>query len=290
MKINSQNTTILVLGGDGMLGHQLVRALTKCCDVTYTIRGLESRLPQSKKPGNATVVHSMDLNRVGSLSKLLLEVRPSYVLNAIGLVKQCKEASNWPEAIAINALMPRRLAYVAHSIGARLIHFSTDCVFSGTRGNYSEDDIPDANDVYGISKLLGEVRESGCLTIRTSIVGPELVRTQGLFEWFRSQSGSIKGFTNAYFSGLTTTELARIVADCIISRGDLEGLFNVAGPRISKFDLLRVFREVTGKNIEIQQDAELKIDRSLDGSRFRFVTGYKSKDWSTMVREMLENE
>jgi len=280
----------LVLGGEGMLGHQLVRQLALAFRVICTVRGAESRLPPLKVGARVEVVHNVDARDFDSVARIIRDTHPAWVFNAIGLVKQRKQSAEWQDAIIINALLPRRLAYVTKSYGTRLIHFSTDCVFAGTRGNYSEDDVPDAGDVYGISKVLGEVWEPGCLTLRTSIVGPELGRVQGLFEWFKSQSDTIKGFTNAYFSGVTTTELARIVVDYIIKRGDLEGLFNISGPRISKFELLQVFRDVTGKDIEIQPDGELKINRSLDGSRFRLKAGYKQKDWKIMVQEMLENE
>jgi len=280
----------LVLGGEGMLGHQLVRQLAPAFSVTCTVRGAESRLPLVIGDSRIEMVHNVDAHDFDGVARIIRDKRPAWVLNAIGLVKQRKQSAEWQDAIAINALLPRRLAYVARACGAKLIHFSTDCVFAGTRGSYSEDDVPDARDIYGISKLLGEVREPGCLTVRTSIVGPELGRVQGLFEWFKSQSDTIKGFTNAYFSGVTTTELARIVVDYIIKRGDLEVLFNISGPRISKFELLQVFRDVMKKNIEILPDGELKIDRSLDGSRFRLMAGYKQKDWKIMVQEMLENE
>lgn len=282
--------TVLVLGGDGMLGHQLLRIVGRRHPTTFTVTGDEPRLAAARIPAGARGVCGFDATDGESLVRLLGSTKPEIVINAVGLVKQKQGAGDWGRAVSLNATLPRRLALLAAKFGYRLIHFSTDCVFSGSRGAYRETDVPDAGDVYGISKLVGEQDGAGCVTLRTSIVGPELGRAQGLFEWFRAQGGAVKGYANAFFSGLTTTEAARVVCDFVLPQPALQGLYHLAGPRISKYELLQVFREATGRTIDIERDEAVRIDRSLDGSRFAEMTSYRPKDWKTMIGEMMADE
>jgi dTDP-4-dehydrorhamnose reductase len=190
----------------------------------------------------------------------------------------------------INSLFPHRLADLCGSEGARLIHISTDCVFSGTTGGYRESDMPDAEDLYGRSKQLGEVIRPGCLTIRTSIIGREITKAVGLLEWFIQQrDGTANGFTRAIFSGLTTLELSRILLEVVSDHRDLAGLYHVASQPISKHDLLQAIDRVLGLGIEIDPKDEPVIDRSLDGARFEAATGIKVPTWHKMISDLAKD-
>jgi dTDP-4-dehydrorhamnose reductase len=171
--------------------------------------------------------------------------------------------------------------------GARLIHISTDCVFSGSRGMYREDDFSDAYDLYGKSKYIGEVRDDAhAITLRTSIIGHELDSKVALVDWFLSQQGSAKGYRRAMFSGLPTVELARIIRDFVLPRPELRGLYHVAAEPIAKYDLLSLIAEQYGKQIEIKGDDAVIIDRSLDSTRFTLATGYRAPEWPALIALM----
>jgi dTDP-4-dehydrorhamnose reductase len=232
------------------------------------------------------IVTGVDVDNVDSLAGLLAQTRPDAVINCVGLVKQLAVADDPLQAIPINALLPHRLARLCDVAGARLVHVSTDCVYAGTRGGYREDDPPDAQDLYGRSKLLGEVDYPNAVTLRTSIVGHELGAAHGLVGWFLSQTGTVRGYTRAVFSGLPTVELARVIRDHVLPRPELHGLYHVSAAPISKHDLLRLVAEVYGKATTITPDDKLVIDRSLDSTRFRRATGYEPPAWPDLVRRM----
>lgn len=279
-------TRVLVLGATGMLGHVAVRTLAERFEVHATARDVAAasalELPAE--------LHAFEARSAGDgLEELIAAVRPDAVLNCIGLVKQLQIASEPIPAIAINALLPHRVAAAASASGARLIHVSTDCVFSGglpIPGRYREDDQPDAEDLYGRSKLLGEVTYAPHVTLRTSIIGPELGRATGLLEWFLAQPGpAVNGFAHAIYAGLTTATLARIVADVIAEHPDLTGLYQVASEPIDKHDLLCRLNDVTGRGHEIVPVEEPVINRALDGSRFEADTGLRVPSWDAMLAE-----
>jgi dTDP-4-dehydrorhamnose reductase len=217
---------------------------------------------------------------------VLDRVRPAVVINCVGLVKQLADADDPLAALPVNALLPHRLARLCALTGTRLIHVSTDCVFSGRKGGYRESDDADAGDLYGRSKLLGEVDYANAMTLRTSIIGHELASAHGLIGWFLSQQGSVRGFTRAIFSGLPTGELARVMKDFVVPRPDLRGVYHVAADPISKYDLLHVVNQEYGRGLDIRADGQLRIDRSLDGTRFREATGYVAPPWPWLVAEM----
>jgi dTDP-4-dehydrorhamnose reductase len=189
-------------------------------------------------------------------------------------------------ALPLNALLPHRMADLCAVAGARLIHVSTDCVFAGTKGYYAEGDAPDAGDVYGKSKHLGEVDYPHAITLRTSTIGHELQSAYGLLEWFLSQQGSCKGFNRAIFSGLPNTEFARVVRDVVIPRHELRGLYHVGAEPIGKYELLKLIAKAYGKQIEIVRDDEFSIDRSLNSRRFNYATGYKAAAWPELIQAM----
>jgi dTDP-4-dehydrorhamnose reductase len=215
-------------------------------------------------------------------------VRPDVVVNCVGLVKQLADANDPLQAVPINTLLPHRLAALCQASGARLVHISTDCVFSGAKGNYLETDFPDAYDLYGRSKLLGEVDYPHAITLRTSIIGHELSGNRSLVNWFLAQQGAVKGFTRAIFSGLPTVELASVVRDVVLPRKELHGLYHVSAKPINKFDLLQLVAKVYRKNIEINPSEELVIDRSLNSDRFKEATGYAPPEWATLIQRMCE--
>ena len=285
----NQKTIVLVLGVSGMLGNAVLRVFGQSDDYSVVGSARSTAVLRLLPPElREHVICGVDVENTDSLVKLFTLARPNVVINCIGLVKQLAEADDPLAAIPINSLLPHRLARLCDVAGARLIHMSTDCVFAGTRGMYSEQDLPDAQDLYGRSKYLGELDYPHAVTLRTSIIGHELSGAHSLVGWFLAQQGSVKGFTRAIFSGLPTMELARVMRDFVIPNTDLQGPYHVSADPINKFDLLKLVAEVYGKSITITPDDTLVIDRSLDSSHFRKITGYQPPAWPELVRRMHE--
>jgi dTDP-4-dehydrorhamnose reductase len=216
-------------------------------------------------------------------------VHPDLVINCIGLVKQLPLAKDPLSSIALNALLPHRLALISREVGIRMIHFSTDCVFSGKKGGYIESDPSDAEDLYGRTKFLGEVDYPHTITLRTSIIGRELKTHHGLVEWFMAQKGAIKGYRKAIFNGFTTDELSHILLHFVLPQPELSGIYHVSSEPISKYDLLMLVKESFGLSIDILPEEEPIVDRSLDSTRFRRATGYQPPTWRTMIDKLKEN-
>jgi len=278
---------VLVLGGAGMLGHKLVQVCRERFDVWATFRSDSDRYESLGLIARDRVVSGVDAMCFETVEQVLRAVRPDVVVNCIGVVKQLKEGHDPVISISINALFPHRVAAVCAEIGARMIHVSTDCVFSGRKGMYGEDDQPDPEDLYGRSKLLGEVAAGQALTLRTSIIGRELRSTTGLVEWFLSnRGGSVNGFTEAIYSGLTTLALSSLIADLIVSHENLSGLYQVSSEPITKYDLLVLLDRAFEANVMIRRSTELRIDRSLDSTKFRQATGWQPSSWSDMLTAM----
>ena len=280
---------VMVLGVTGMLGNAMFRVLSANPGqvVFGTARSESSRRYFSGNLSSQIIV-GVDVENHDSLIKAYAAVRPDVVVNCVGLVKQLADADDPLQAVPINALLPHRLAALCQATGSRLVHISTDCVFSGAKGNYLESDFPDPYDLYGRSKLLGEVDYPNAITLRTSIVGHELSGQRSLMGWFLAQQSSVKGFTRAIFSGLPTVELARVVCDFVLPRSELHGLYHVAAGSINKFDLLKLVSKTYGKDIEIIPSDELVIDRSLNADRFKEATGYVPPEWPVLVQRMYE--
>jgi dTDP-4-dehydrorhamnose reductase len=280
---------LLILGGDGMLGHKAFQVLGKRFEVDVTFRerdGLWQRHPIYAGFDRAHVLGGVDAANLASVSHALDQVKPDAVINCIGIIKQRDEAKTAIPAIQINSLFPHQLADLCAPGRVRLVHISTDCVFSGARGKYSENDLADPSDLYGRSKLLGELNRSNCLTLRTSMIGWELKHRLGLLEWFAAQRGrTIKGYRRAIYSGLSTTALADLIGDLLKTYPNLEGLYHVASEPISKYDLLVRLRDTLGwHDIRIEADDDFKCDRSLDGSRFEDKTGWRAPQWDAMIQ------
>jgi dTDP-4-dehydrorhamnose reductase len=283
-------TRVLVLGGEGMLGHKMFQILGARFPETYvTMRGGPNDEPYRRVAllQGTSVIPRVDATDLSGLQRLVADLQPGVLVNCVGIVKQRPEAHDAILSIALNSLLPHQLAALAASVGARLIHFSTDCVFSGRQGGYREDDPADAEDLYGRSKYLGEVSVAPAVTLRTSIIGRELASFASLLEWFLAQRGkTIKGFRRVLYSGITTNQMARLVGDLIEEQPALGGLYQVAGPWVSKHDLLCLARDAFGLDVEIVPDDSEVNDRTMYGDRFTAATGWRSPSWEEMMAEV----
>jgi len=281
---------VLVLGANGMLGHKLIQLLSHRFNVTGTVRGHARTYSGHHVLSQIALLGNVQAENFDSVLNALAIARPAAVINCVGIVKQLPEAQDALLTIAVNALFPHQLAQLCRAAGARLIHISTDCVFSGCKGNYSESAVADAEDLYGRTKFLGEVSYDGCLTLRTSMIGRELGTSQGLLEWFLTQEGkAIRGYTRAIFSGFTTHALAEIIAQIITNHHDMQGVWHAASEPISKFDLLSLVKETYGLNIHIEPDDTVVSDRSLNADRLRSATGFAPPSWPDMVQQMYKD-
>lgn len=279
---------VLVLGVTGMLGNAVFRRLAERSEVSIAGTARSTAAYRYFDPAlHDRIVTGVDVENFDSVVDALARTRPEVVVNAVGLIKQLQVAKDPLNALPINAILPHRLARLCAATNARLIHVSTDCVFSGERGNYVEADRPDADDLYGRSKLLGEVDYPNAVTLRTSIIGHELGDAHhALVDWFLSQSGKTRGFTRAIFSGVPTVELADVILDNVLPNPQLHGLYHVSAAPISKFDLLQLVARKYAKSIDIEADDRLVIDRSLDSTRFRQATGYEPAGWPDLIEKM----
>ena len=285
---------ILILGGAGMLGHKLFQRLRQSHPETFcTIRGSvnEGALRKVELFHTGNVIENCDASDFSAIERLLLKHKPAVVINCIGIVKQRADAKKPIPSIEINSLLPHRLASVCEAWRGRLIHFSTDCVFSGQQGNYSEEDFSDAHDLYGRTKFLGEVVCGRALTLRTSIIGRELSHRESLLEWFLQQNDMrISGFTRAMFSGVTTNYIAQVIERLIDGHPKLAGLYQVTSPTISKFDLLCLLRDAFQLDVEIDPDSNFFCDRSMKGDKFAQATGLVCPSWPELVAELSDDE
>ncbi|MCP3445668.1 SDR family oxidoreductase [Bradyrhizobium sp. CCGUVB14] len=280
---------VLVLGATGLLGNAVFRSLSKMQDarVAGTIRQEAARrLFDPALVERLTAVDNIeDTKRQADLFDTL---RPDVVVNCVAVGRPAP--ADPMRSVAIYAVLPQRLSQLCHRTGARFIQISSDGVFSGNKGAYTEDDLPDADDVYGTSKFLGEVDAPHAVTLRTSIIGHELQGGSGLLEWFLSQQDECRAFTRAIFSGFPTIVLADMIRDVVIPRPDLCGIYHVATRPISKFDLLLLVAEHYGKRIKLVADDRQAPDRSLVADRFEQATGYKPPDWPALVDAMYRDK
>ena len=282
---------ILVLGGEGMLGHKMFQLLgQRFGDVHCTIYGAKTEPLYSRTGlyGGGAVLERVDASKLEALRELLDGLRPDVVVNCIGIVKQRPEAHEYIPSIMLNSLLPHFIAATCLPWGGRLIHFSTDCVFTGNDGGYTEESPSDAEDLYGKSKFLGETPNTGnALTLRTSIIGRELFNFQSLLEWFLAQNhGTIRGYSRVLYSGVTTNQMARVVGDVIERFPGLSGLCQVTSTTISKHDLLRELREAFGLDMEIIPEDETLSDRSMIGAKFQAATGFICPSWPDLCADL----
>jgi len=278
---------ILIFGVSGMLGNTLFRYLSNCknFNVFGTLRN-KQYLDFFDNELRSNIFLEMDIRDIENLEKKVLNLKPDLIINCVGIIKQNFLINNYLDSIHINSLFPHQLARINNLNSSRLIHFSTDCVFSGQKGMYKEEDFADASDIYGRTKFLGEVRYPNTITLRTSIIGHEINSSLSLIDWFLSQNLQIKGFDKAIFSGLPTVEVARIIKKFIIPLPNLSGLFHLSGNPISKYDLLKKVSKVYKKNINIKKDNQVIIDKSLCSSKFRKATNFIPQSWDHLIEEM----
>lgn len=282
---------VLVFGAAGMLGHKLYQRLSSRFDVTATIRGEFSSIGRYGIFDPTKIIENIDVRDRSSVESAIVAARPDVVINAVGVIKQLPSAKDVITTLEINAIFPHRLAELGAKYGFRTISVSTDCVFDGVKGHYTESDIPNATDLYGKSKALGELTDENCLTLRTSIIGRELGTSHSLVDWFLSnRGGSVKGFTRAIYSGFPTIVFADIIGDLVANRPELSGLYQVASQPINKFELLKLVNSAYDANVEIVPENDFAIDRSLDAAKFNELIGFKPAPWPELVARMAADE
>lgn len=279
---------ILIIGATGMLGNALFGQLSKKrnFEAWGTVRNFNPSLFSENL--NKKIITNIDIENIDSLVKVFGEIKPDVVLNCVGLIKQVMGSKETALAIYMNSYFPHRLSLLCAASGARMIHFSTDCVFSGKKGMYKETDPSDAEDIYGKTKFLGEVLDDNCVTIRTSIIGHGLESHVSLIDWFLAQDKPIRGFTKVIYSGLPTVEIARIVADYVIPNKRLKGLYHVSAGPISKYDLLKLVAKTYGKRIDIKPFDDIISDRSLDSTKFKRLASYLPPSWPSLIKKMFK--
>lgn len=278
---------ILILGGGGMLGHKLVQTFHQSHEVAYTTRS-PLRKDVVSTFSSAKAFTGLDALEMGRFVQLIRSNTFDVVINCIGIVKQLEESKNAIRSISINALFPHQIAKACREEGVKFIQISTDCVFSGNKGQYTEADLEDARDLYGRTKLLGEV-DAPALTLRTSIIGHELHSHRSLIDWFLSQDKGIKGFTNAIYTGVPTIELAYILRYILKHTPHLEGLYHVSSPPIDKCSLLKKVAQQYGHTIPITPHDDFRNDKSLVSQRFFNATNYVVPDWDTLIARMYQD-
>jgi dTDP-4-dehydrorhamnose reductase len=277
---------LLVLGGSGMLGHKLFQRASERLEVWATVRDEQADPATITVLDAGRVITGVRADRLDRVAAALDSSGADVVVNCIGIVKQADAATDPVPSIQVNSLFPHQVAALCRERGRRFVHISTDCVFSGSAGSYVEDDFADARDLYGRSKLLGEATGSGALTVRTSIIGRELASSYGLVEWFLGEAAAgndVRGFSRAIFSGFTTEALAEVLLGVVLEHPELEGLWHVSAEPIDKQRLLELVRDAFGLSIGITPDESVKIDRSLDSTRFRDATGWQPPGWEEMI-------
>ena len=277
---------VLILGSAGMLGHKLYQVLAPDFNIVGTIQGQYRDIGKYDIFREDQIVPGINALEIKRVESVIDKTKPQVIINCIGIIKQLEQSNDRLLSIWVNALLPHQLQQICKERGTRMIHISTDCVFSGERGNYSEDALSDANDIYGKTKYLGEVNGEGALTIRTSLIGRELATKNGLVEWLLSnQGGEVNGFTEVIFSGFPTLHLARIIRDIVDTHQNLSGIYHISSEPISKFRLLTLMNDRMNLKIKINAYSSVHCDRSLDSTLYRKATGFKPLTWDKMLGE-----
>ena len=280
---------ILILGSTGLLGSTLLKYFSKRNNFKC-YGGIRKKTDTIKLKNIKNIkLYKINYKKKRDIIKVFNQIKPDLIINCIGVTKQLVQKKNFSEILRVNSVLPHYFAQIVNlQKKIRLIHFSTDCVFLGTKGKYRETDLPDAQDIYGRSKLLGELSYPNTLTLRTSMIGHELQTKHGLLNWFLDQKKSVKGYKNAIFSGLTTLEIAKVLEKFIIPNKNLKGLYHLSGKKISKYDLLNLIKKVYKKDIKININKNVKINRSLNSKSLQQITGYKPSGWNKIIKEMFE--
>ena len=280
---------ILILGSTGLIGSALLKYFSKKNNFKC-YGGIRKKSDTIKLKNIKNIkLYKINYKKKRDIIKVFNQIKPDLIVNCIGVIKQLVQKKKVSEILRVNSVLPHYFAQIVNlQKKIRLIHFSTDCVFSGTKGKYRETDLPDAQDIYGRSKLLGELSYPNTLTLRTSVIGHELQTKYSLLNWFLDQKKSVKGYKNAIFSGLTSLEIAKVLDKFIIPNKNLEGLYHLSGKKISKYDLLNLIKKVYKKDIKININKNVKINRSLNSNSLQQITGYKPSGWNKIIKEMFE--
>ena len=276
-----------------MLGHKVFQAaVRKYPLVTGTLRKRVGDYPAGGIPEfqSGHLIEGCDVMDLLSVDAILEQLRPEVVVNCVGVIKQRSASQQAVPSITINSLLPHRIATRLAELGGRLVHISTDCVFDGQRGNYTEEDIPNASDLYGRTKALGEVVSSNSVTLRTSIIGRELTSHQSLLDWFLSRNHStVPGYVNGWWSGVTSNYLADLILSLVEKHPGLSGLYHVSSGRISKFALLKLLRDAYGLDVNVEADESSVLDRSLLGAKLENAIGHECPTWSTLLSQLVND-
>lgn len=278
---------ILILGGYGMLGHKLVQTFGNKFEIYTTIRGKYKDVEKYGFFDAGKTFEKIDAEKITAVEEIIGQIKPFVVINCVGIIKQISASKNVIKTLTINSIFPHQLAELSRKHRFRLINISTDCVFSGNKGDYAEDDVCDAVDLYGKSKNLGEITEGNCITLRTSIIGRELQTAHSLVEWFLShRNNRVKGYTNAVYTGFPTSVFADIISELITKHPRLSGLYHVSSNPINKYELLKLLNKYYDANVSIEPFEDFKIDRSLSSEKYRSATGFAAPGWDSMIEKM----
>ena len=283
---------VLIIGATGMIGHSLWIGLSKIHDVSVLVRKPKALIPDMPNINRSKIFDGINVLDIDKVERVVEQVRPDVVFNCIGIVKQLEISSNHKACIELNSLFPHNLAQICEKLNARMIQFSSDCVFDGVNGKYSESDVPNATDLYGKTKALGEIDYlENVVTLRTSFIGREVFPHGGLVNWFEAQEGKmVKGFSKAIYSGLPTNTFINVLNDFILPNSELHGIYHLSSNPIDKCSLLRLVKDRLGLNISIEEDPSFVIDRSLSSQKLRIETGLTLPDWSELVEDLKVNE
>lgn len=279
---------VLVLGASGLIGHTLVRELSRYYEVYGTLHFSKSHYDNIFFRKHS-FIFDIDIMNFDIVKGIIYALKPDYIINCVGITKRKIDKQNIEDATFVNACFPHKLVRFAQLNENRVIHFSTDCVFDGKKGNYLEEDLTTAEDIYGRTKALGEIiNYNNCLTIRSSFIGQELYSKTELLDWFLSQDGnSIKGFKNTLYSGVSTIFMTKVVRKVIDSFPEISGLYNLAPSiPISKYDLLNLAKDIFDVHVKIIPDYSIIHKPTLDGSKFKEITGIVIPDWREMLEEL----
>lgn len=272
---------VLVLGASGLIGNGIKRVLEK--KTSYEVIGTYCK---NKLFENKLNYYNFDLLKNDDIYEFIKLQSPQVIINTLGITKHLSVNFTNDDHFKVNTIFPEKILKLSSKIKSILIHISTDCVFDGTQGNYYETSKPDAEDIYGISKAKSEVISEDCIVLRTSTVGREINTSYGLLEWFLKQDKICKGFKNAYFSGITNIELGKIILEYILPERNIKGMFNIGSNKINKYDILKKFSKYYDKNINIIEDYDFKIDRSLNNSKFNNLFSYENESWENMLKDI----
>lgn len=269
---------LIIFGTSGMLGSQILKQFSK--DKKFKIYEMN----RGNKKGSINI----NIEKKYDLIEKIKFIKPDYIINCIGWIKQ--KNVNKKDAYIVNSKFPIFLSQLSLILNYKFIHISTDCVFSGLKGNYLDSDYKDAKDLYGLSKNLGEIKNENSCTLRTSIIGPEISKKKfGLLEWFLSQNSKIKGYDKVLFSGLTTLELSKTIRRYLFKKNLYNQILNVSSYPVSKYRLLKIIKKVFNKDVKIERSTKIKLNRTLNSKKFKKITGYKCPSWKKMINEMYYN-